>query len=143
MLRASHIALRTQFPQMIAKPDENNTTPAAYNLYQTRLNEVTLFRDTQRRLKDITIRSLGKDVATMLQDPAEGFAHLDPADILFKLKEQFGYLSEFDIFTVKNLAENEIISAKMLPGQIAKMKSKFAQLENAHQGLSEVEKIVV
>jgi hypothetical protein len=47
---------------MIAKPDENNTTPAAYNLYQTRLNEVTLFRDDQRRLKDMMIRSLGEDV---------------------------------------------------------------------------------
>ncbi len=56
---------------MIAKPDEDNTTPAAYNLYQTRLNEVTLFRDDQRRLiNDIMIRSLGEDVAAMLRDPA-------------------------------------------------------------------------
>ncbi len=130
---------------MIAKPDEDNTTPAAYNLYQTtRLNEVTLFRDDQRRLKDIMIRSLGEDVATMLRDPAKGFAHFDPADILFKLKKQFGDLSEVDILTIQNQAENEIISAKMLPGQISKMKSKFAQLENAHQGLlSEVEKMTI
>jgi hypothetical protein len=47
------------------------------------------------------IRSLGEDVATMLRDPAKGFAHLDPADILCKLKEQFGDLSEFDIITIK------------------------------------------
>ncbi len=86
---------------MIAKPDENNTTPAAYNLYRTRLNEVNLFRDDQRRLKDTMIRSLGEDVVTMLRDPAKGFAHLDPADILFKLKEQFGDLSKFDILTIK------------------------------------------
>ncbi len=71
---------------MIAKPNENNTTPAAYNL-QHRLNEVTFFRDDQRRLKDIMIRSLGEDVATMLQDHTKGFAHLDPADILCKLEE--------------------------------------------------------
>ncbi len=112
MLRASYIALRTQwrsshenevrlFPQRIARPDEDNTTPAAYNLYQTRLNEVTLFRDDQRRLKDIMIGSLGEDVAVMLRDPAKGFANLDPADILFKLKEQFGDLSEVDILTIK------------------------------------------
>ncbi len=31
----------------------------------------------------------------------------------------------------------------MLPVQISKMKSKFAQLENAHQGLSEVEKMTI
>jgi hypothetical protein len=128
---------------MITKPDENNTTPAAYNLYQTRLNEVTLFRDDQRRLKDMMIRSLGEDVATMLRDPAKEFAHLDPADILCKLKEQFGDLSEFDILTIKTQAENEIISAKMPPGKIAKMKSKFAQLESAHKGLSEVEKMTI
>ncbi len=47
--RSSHNNKVRPFPQMIAKPDENNTTPAAYNLYQTRLNEVTLFRDDQRR----------------------------------------------------------------------------------------------
>ncbi len=64
---------------MIAnKPDEDNTTPAAYNLYQTRLHEVTLFRDDLRRLKEMMIRSSGEDVATMLRDPAKGFAHLDP-----------------------------------------------------------------
>jgi hypothetical protein len=141
--RSSHNNEVRPFPQMIAKPDEDNTTSAAYNLYQTRLNEVTLFRDDQRRLKDIMICSLGEDVATMLRDPAKGFAHLDLADILFKLKEQFGDLSEVDILTIKNQAENEIISAKMLPGQICKMKSKFAQLENAHQGLSEVEKMTI
>jgi hypothetical protein len=47
------------------------------------------------------IRNLGEDVAAMLRDPAKGFAHLDPADILFKLKEHFDDLSEVDILTIK------------------------------------------
>jgi hypothetical protein len=68
--RSAHNNEFRPFPRMIAnKPDEDNTISAAYNIYQTRLNEATLFRDDQRGLKDIVIRSLGEDVAAMLRDP--------------------------------------------------------------------------
>ena len=141
--RSAHNNECRPFPQMTAKPDDDSTAPAAYHHYKSKLNEARLFRDDQRILKDLMIRSLGADVAEMLRDPTTGFANLDPADIMARLIEEFGELSEADIAVIRKEAESEISSAIALPGKIAKMKNKLKQLEHCGQGISEVDKMAI
>ncbi len=74
------------------------------------------------------LRGLGADIADTLHDPIEGFARIDPADIIAKLIEQYGQLTDSDIAVIRLQAATEITSSRALPGQITKMRQRFNQL---------------
>jgi hypothetical protein len=128
-------------PRPFPKEDTQKLTKLSekrhFDAFSIKRDEVKQFRDDQRCIKAAMINSLSPDIAAMLRDPIHGFAKLGPAEIMQKLEQEFGTMTEKDIAAIRVMAQEDIISASELPGKTAKMRQRFGQLANAGQPLSQ------
>ena len=141
--KAEHENQARPFPKERQMPPISEKKPAAFARYKANQVKLTKFHDDLRNLKDQMLRSLGADIKDSLRDPTEGFAQLDPADILAKITEQYGRLTDSDIAEIRIQAAEEITNSRALPGKVTKMRQRFNQLEHAGEPLPEGEKMQI